>query len=146
MGMTREEIIADEKYHTCGRCRWGDLNDDFYPCNKCIHSVDKREDFWQYAEYEVVEDGNDDNGKQASAIQEAKQKALVEACDSFKKDYKNHLKAAMTAMLTELQLEIEELKSYESADGQDLVMLADIGILFQQKINALKENEDGNVD
>ena len=59
MGMTREEIIADEKYHTCGRCRWGDLSDDFYPCNKCIHSADKREDFWQYAECEV-EDGNDD--------------------------------------------------------------------------------------
>ena len=35
--------------------RWGDLNDDFYPCNKCIHGVDKREDFWQYAE--EVEDG-----------------------------------------------------------------------------------------
>ena len=59
MGMTREEIIADERYHTCGRCRWGDLNDDFYPCNKCNHSVDKREDFWQYAE--EVENGNDNN-------------------------------------------------------------------------------------
>ena len=50
--MTKEEIIADERYHTCGRCRWGDLNDDFYPCNKCIHSADKREDYWQYAESE----------------------------------------------------------------------------------------------
>ena len=50
--MTKEEIIADERYHTCGRCRWGDLNDDFYPCNKCIHSTDKREDYWQYAESE----------------------------------------------------------------------------------------------
>lgn len=56
--MTKEEIIADERYHTCGRCRWGDLNEDFYPCNKCIHSADKREDFWQYAECEV-EDGNE---------------------------------------------------------------------------------------
>ena len=50
--MTREEIIADERYHTCGRCRWGELNDEFYPCNKCIHGTDKREDFWQYAESE----------------------------------------------------------------------------------------------
>ena len=50
--MTREEIIADERYHTCGRCRWGELNDEFYPCNKCIHGTDKREDFWQYAENE----------------------------------------------------------------------------------------------
>ena len=40
-------------------------------------------------------------------------------------------------MFRELQLEILELKSYESADGQDLVMLADIGTLFQQKINNL---------
>lgn len=60
MGMTREEIIADERYHSCGRCKWGDLNEDFYPCNKCIHGADKREDFWQYAECEVVENGNDD--------------------------------------------------------------------------------------
>lgn len=60
-----------------------------------------------------------------------------------KANYENRLKADMAAMLTELELEIEELKSYESADGQDLIMLADIGILFQQKINALKENTDG---
>ena len=57
--MTKEEIIADERYHTCGRCRWGDLPEDFYPCNKCIHGVDRREDFWQYAECEVIEDGNE---------------------------------------------------------------------------------------
>lgn len=50
----------------------------------------------------------------------------------------------MVAMLTEIQLEILELKSYESADGQDLAMLADIGTLFQQKIDKLKENTDGN--
>ena len=56
--------------------------------------------------------------------------------------YMERLKADMVAMLTELQLEIEELKSYESADGQDLVMLADIGILFQQKINTLKGEEE----
>ena len=55
--MTREEIIADERYHTCGRCKYGDLTDDTYPCNRCIHGVDKREDFWQYAE--EVEDGQD---------------------------------------------------------------------------------------
>lgn len=54
--------------------------------------------------------------------------------------YVERLRADMTAMITELQLDIEELKSYESADGQDLVMLADIGTLFQQKINNLKED------
>ena len=56
-----------------------------------------------------------------------------------KTDYETRLKADMVAMLTDIQFEIEELNSYESADGQDLVMLADIGILFQQKIDALKE-------
>ena len=49
-------------------------------------------------------------------------------------------KADMVVMLTMLQSNISELKSYESADGQDLVMLADIGTLFQQKINNLKED------
>lgn len=49
-----------------------------------------------------------------------------------------YTKDQVAAMITELQLDISELKSYESADGQDLVMLADIGTLFQQKINNLK--------
>lgn len=56
-----------------------------------------------------------------------------------KDQYEARLKADMAAMLTEIQLEILELKSYESADGQDLIMLADIGILFQQKIDKIKE-------
>ena len=59
MGMTREEIIADERYHTCGRCRWGDLGEDFYPCNECIHSFDKRKDYWQYAESDKESENND---------------------------------------------------------------------------------------
>lgn len=42
------------------------------------------------------------------------------------------------AMLTDTKDEILEMKSYESSDGQDLAMLADIGILFQQKIDKLK--------
>lgn len=60
-----------------------------------------------------------------------------------KDQYEARLKADLVAMLTEIQLEIVELKSYESADGQDLVMLADIGTLFQQKINELKGEGDG---
>lgn len=57
-----------------------------------------------------------------------------------KDQYEARLRDDMVAMLTEIQLEILELKSYESADGQDLVMLADIGTLFQQRINSLKED------
>ena len=76
-------------------------------------------------------------------IQEVVDKApTVEAIP--KDQYETRLKADMVAMLTDIQLEIEELKSYESADGQDLVMLADIGILFQQKIDALKAESEDN--
>ena len=52
--MTNEEIIANEKYHTCGRCKFDGSPDD-YPCNQCIHGFDNRKDFWQYAESEVQE-------------------------------------------------------------------------------------------
>ena len=38
---------------------------------------------------------------------------------SADKYYEAKLKTDMIAMLTELQLEIEEMKSYESPDGQD---------------------------
>ena len=55
--------------------------------------------------------------------------------------HKVFTKADIMAMLKELELDISELKSYESADGQDLVMLADIGILFQQKIDKLRKGE-----
>lgn len=48
--MTAEEIIADERYHTCGRCKYGDMLDDNYPCNQCIRGFDNREDFWELAE------------------------------------------------------------------------------------------------
>lgn len=47
---TRELIIADERYHTCGRCKWDETPDDMYPCNQCVHGTDMRKDFWEYAE------------------------------------------------------------------------------------------------
>lgn len=64
------------------------------------------------------------------------QKALVEACDSFKKDYKNHLRAAMTDMLTEFDLRLSE---YQDAD---LIRVEYIRQDIQEKINALKGEED----
>jgi hypothetical protein len=70
----------------------------------------------------------------------AKNQEELDKCDYIDKSTKLYTKDEVIAMLTELQLEIKELKSYESADGQDLVMLADIGTLFQQKINNLKED------
>ena len=48
--MTKEEIIADERYHTCGRCKWDKLPNEMYPCNQCVHGFDTREDLWEYNE------------------------------------------------------------------------------------------------
>lgn len=53
-----EEIIVDERYHTCGRCVWEDLSDDYYPCNQCIHGTDRREDFWKLKEEVNADDNN----------------------------------------------------------------------------------------
>lgn len=85
---------------------------------------------WINLRESLINDGYD------FAITDVKYMPAVEAIP--KADYEARLKADLVAMLTEIQLEIEEMKSYESPDGQDLVMLADIGILFQQKIDKLK--------
>lgn len=45
--MTDEEIINNEKYHTCGRCKYEYTPDDKYPCNSCIHGTDNRTDLWE---------------------------------------------------------------------------------------------------
>ena len=59
-----------------------------------------------------------------------------------KKNENLFAKDEVIQMLTDIQLRIEEMAHYESADGQDLVMLADIGELFQEKINALRGDTD----
>lgn len=60
--------------------------------------------------------------------------------------YENQLKADMVAMLTEIQLEIEELDSRAGYDGggmptfsTDYIRKKKVYELIQQKINALKE-------
>lgn len=63
--------------------------------------------------------------------------ALMYAVDIMRKylmmqvDYENRLKEDMVAMLTEIQMEIEELPMYYDP--------LDISDLIQQKINSLKE-------
>lgn len=47
--MTNEEIIADERYHTCGRCKWEDIFPPFI-CNQCKWGDDTRKDLWQLKE------------------------------------------------------------------------------------------------
>lgn len=60
-----------------------------------------------------------------------------------KADYENRLKADLIAILTELQLEIEEKDADLRYCGHNLMAVDCIDII-QQKINSLKENTDGN--
>lgn len=48
--LTNEEIIANELYHTCGRCKYEDIPDEMYPCNQCKQGTDLRKDLWEYRE------------------------------------------------------------------------------------------------
>ena len=45
--MTDNEIINNEKYHTCGRCKYENTPDDKYPCVSCIYGTDHRTDLWE---------------------------------------------------------------------------------------------------
>lgn len=68
-----------------------------------------------------------------------------------KADYENRLKADMVAMLTELQLELEELpeaRFYKKNEYGDVIgyieypaISKDALLLIQQKIDKLKENK-----
>lgn len=62
--------------------------------------------------------------------------SYAESIEAIPKDqYETRLKADMVAMLTEIQLEIEELDT--PSNGDAYMTCSDI---IQQKINALKEN------
>lgn len=69
-----------------------------------------------------------------------------------KADYEARLKADVVAMLTEIQLEIEELDSRAGYDGNgmptfstDYIRKKKVNEFIQQKINALKEqNNEAN--
>lgn len=50
--MTKEEIIADERYHTCGRCKWEDIP---FICHQCKWGEDTRKDLWQLKDEEGSE-------------------------------------------------------------------------------------------
>ena len=64
-------------------------------------------------------------------------------------DYENRLKADLVAMLTEIQLEIEELDSRAGYDGNgmptfanDYVRIIKVNEIIQQKINELKAESE----
>ena len=76
------------------------------------------------------------------------EKGTVEAIP--KADYENRLKADMVAMLTDIQLEIEEKKFLESScyfmdkteEKNYAVYTDDISNIIQQKIDALKGEQE----
>ena len=78
--------------------------------------------------------------QQASVIQEVRQKAWVEAYDSFKADYENRLKADMVAMLEDLRLDFQEAELAGVFDNKELIFADEVDDLVQQKINNLKED------
>lgn len=75
------------------------------------------------------------------AIDTVKREEMLEdwtkKCRKFEADYENRLKVDMVAMLTDIQLEIEELDT--ANNNWSYMNCSDI---IQQKINELKENTD----
>ena len=64
-------------------------------------------------------------------------------------DYENRLKADLEAILTEIQLEIEEIDSRAGYDGNgmptfanDYVRIKKVNEIIQQKINSLKNTNN----
>lgn len=74
----------------------------------------------------------------------------IEACKfalDFIEGYEQRLKADMVAMLTEIQLEIEEksIIDYDEAlydGGECVISISEINDIIQQKINALKAESE----
>lgn len=88
--------------------------------------------------------------QQASILEQVKVKAWAEGYDSLRKDYKNRLKADMSAMIKKIQSEIEEksfydtriIGNYEDEVRTYLVELDDVNGIIQQKINLLKSESE----
>lgn len=77
--------------------------------------------------------------QQAYILEQVRLRAFTDAYDSFKKDYENRLKVDMVAILTEVQLEIEELDTSGDEWSDSLDACSDI---IQQKIDALKSESE----
>ena len=58
--MTDEEIIADERYHTCGRCKWEKFP---FVCHHCKRGEDVREDLWELKEESEECEQKDENNE-----------------------------------------------------------------------------------
>jgi hypothetical protein len=52
--MTDEEIIADERYHTCSRCQHE--HEPFSVCHLCKWGEDTRPDLWKLKEEDTCQE------------------------------------------------------------------------------------------
>lgn len=88
--------------------------------------------------------------EQTAILERVRQQAQYEAYDSFKKDYEKQLKNDLVAILTEIELEIDELDSRVGYDGNgmptfstDYIRKKKVNELIRQKTDALKlESEE----
>lgn len=85
--------------------------------------------------------------QQAYILEQVRLRAFAEAYDSFKKDYENRFKEDLVAMLTEIQLEIEENSYPEKVYGDEygineIISTDGIYQIIQQKINSLKSESE----
>ena len=85
--------------------------------------------------------------QQAYILEQVRVRAFTEAYDSFKKDYENRFKEDLVAMLTEIQLEIEENSYPEKVYGDEygineIISTDGIYQIIQQKINSLKSESE----
>ena len=80
--------------------------------------------------------------QQVSILEKVREKAWVEAYDSFKKDYETRLKADLKAILVELQLQMEEYEPKWVENDEQAVASCrtweDLDGIIQNKINSLK--------
>lgn len=80
--------------------------------------------------------------QQASALERVKLDAFKEAYDSFKKDYENRLKEDMVAILTDIQLEIEEQSLTHSEDN----ILSEWGLGYNHSVERCGELIQRKID
>lgn len=86
-------------------------------------------------------------GVQAFERFNAKERETLDKAWNIIDQYENRLKADMVAMLTELQLEIEEYQYEDKYDAvkDDMtgwILAVEVNKFIQQKINSLKENKN----
>ena len=83
-------------------------------------------------------------GAQAFERFNAKERETLDKAWNIIDQYEARLKSDMVAMLTEIQLEIEEMAHYKTND--DLIFVVDLKVLndlIEHKIDKLKEEKDG---